>query len=65
MTDRDEQIEVIDQELRRLERRIEELRHAKDQIRRERAEISRCEFCGSSTHPGVTLCYPCQKEQYR
>ena len=64
MTARDEQINVIDQELRRLERRIEELRHAKDRIRAERAEVTRCYFCGTGIHPGATLCAPCSMEQY-
>lgn len=64
MTERDEQIEVIDEELARLEKRINELREAKARIRAERAEFALCEFCGRGIHPGAKLCWSCAKEHY-
>jgi hypothetical protein len=64
MSERDEQLDLINEEIRRLRRRIEELEHSKAQIRAERADFSRCEFCQTPIAPGAALCWACSKDHY-
>lgn len=55
---REEQVELIDDELRRLERRIQELRHQREALQDIRADLGRCRICARLT-TGGSLCPTC------
>lgn len=55
---REEQVDLIDQELRRLERRISELRHQREALQDIRADLGRCRVCGTLT-TGGSRCPTC------